>query len=335
MNFDERFTRAVAAIPETFREQLDRGTPLDWRALEKLKTGAELGAASRAHRRLPESVETLVLRLILDVGIVPSDLAAGIERQGSASAWMNRITMESDGDCYQLQNNLSGEVTSRVRPEAIAGYVTLALELATAIHEAGGRWIEAGGRWIEAGERNPAMTEGGLEHLAQCAILMCTYLRSDSTKDPRHRTTGDLARTLERAWNSQNLEVRGKLASARLSTTRGASAPRSGYYVPMSGHRLQACNLGQIRWLCALAQRAVVGAPVSEPEESLPQVSGGGGTIVAVATGDEIVSVNMDALQARIQAAETTSIIELGSDPKTLVLDKVLNELERAVKHFA
>ena len=334
MNFDERFTRAVAATPEALREQLDSGTPLDWRALEEAKTGAELGAATRTHRRLPESVEALVHRLISDVGIVPTDLAAGVERQGSASVWIRRITMESDGDCYQLQNDLSGEVTTRVRPEAIAGYATLALELATAIHEAGERWIEAGEQWIEAGERYPATTEGGLEHLAQCAIRMCTYLRPDSKRDLRRRTTSELARTLERAWNSQKIEVRAKLSSARLSTARGACAPRGSYYAPMSSHRLQACNLGESRWLRMLAQRAVVGAPVSEPEKELLKLPRGRASVVAVPIGDEVVSVNMGTLGARIQAAETTSVITLGSDPNTLVLDEVLTGLESAAKHL-
>ena len=51
--------------------------------------GAEVGDAVRARHRLPASVETLVHRLIRDVGIVPADVASGTERLGAASAWIS------------------------------------------------------------------------------------------------------------------------------------------------------------------------------------------------------------------------------------------------------
>ena len=63
MNPDERFTRAVAALPGPVRERLDSDAPLDWTALEDARTGAELGEAARAHRFMKETktVETYAI----------------------------------------------------------------------------------------------------------------------------------------------------------------------------------------------------------------------------------------------------------------------------------
>ena len=79
MNPDALFTRAMALLPGAVRERLDGDFPIDWAVLEEAATGAELGEAGRARHRLPEPVELLVHRLIGDVGIVPADLAAGVE----------------------------------------------------------------------------------------------------------------------------------------------------------------------------------------------------------------------------------------------------------------
>ena len=107
MNPDELFTRAVALLPGSVRERLDGDFPIDWAVLEDAATCAELGEAVRVRHRRPKPVELLVHRLIRDVGIVPADLAAGIERQGAATAWIHWVTLEADGESYQLRNDRS------------------------------------------------------------------------------------------------------------------------------------------------------------------------------------------------------------------------------------
>ena len=88
MNPDEHFTRTVSMLPGAVRERLDEDFALDWAVLEDAATGAGVDKAIGARRRLPEPVEVLANRLVADVGIVPADLAAGVERQGFASAWI-------------------------------------------------------------------------------------------------------------------------------------------------------------------------------------------------------------------------------------------------------
>ena len=249
MKIDETFTRAVGMLPDPVRERLDGDTPLDWPALESPLFGTELADAAAAHRRLPGAVEALAHRLIRDVGIVPADLAAGIERQGAASAWINWVTLEADGDGYQIRNDRDGEVRSGVRPEAIAGYTALALELAAIVYEASGRWKEAGARHrvTPEEERSP---------LARCAVHMSDQLRSQPEAISRRPTAAGLARTLEFAWNDLERETRTTLAGVRLSTGRGARAPRRSYLTPARSHLLNAFDPGEIRWLWALAERA-------------------------------------------------------------------------------
>ena len=249
MKIDETFTRAVEMLPEPVRERLDGDTPLDWPALESPSFGAELADAAAAHRRLPSAAEALAHRLIRDVGIVPADVAAGIERQGTASAWINWVTLEADGDGYQIRNDRDGEVRSAVRPESIAGYTVLALELAALVYEAGGRWKEAGARHrvTPEEERSP---------LSRCAVHMSDQLRSQPEAISRQPTAAGLARTLEFAWNDLDRETRTTLAGVRLSTGRGARAPRRSYLTPARSHLLNAFDPGEIRWLWALAERA-------------------------------------------------------------------------------
>lgn len=258
MNVDELFTRAVALLPGAVRERLDGDFPVDWRELEDAAIGAEVGEAVRARHRLPEPVETLVHRLIRDVGIVPADVASGTERQGAASAWIHWVTIEPDGESYQLRNDRSGDVHSDVRPEAVAGYATLGMELATALHE-------TVGRWIEAGEHHQATAEDERTPLAHCAVRMRAQLRAQPETVSGHTTAASLARTLEYAWNTQGVAVRATLSGMRLSTARGACAPRRSYFAPVTGHRLHACDIGEIRWLKALAERAALGAGSAGP----------------------------------------------------------------------
>ena len=165
MNAGELFTRAVEMLPDPVRERLDGDAPLDWAVLGDARLGVDLDRAASRHQRLPEPVEALVHRLIRDVGIVPADVAAGVDRQGTAIGWVHWVTVESDGESYQIRNDRSGEVHTGVRPEAVAGYASLGLELAAAVHDACERWIEVG----EPHRGAPA--EDG-NNLAKCAARM-------------------------------------------------------------------------------------------------------------------------------------------------------------------
>ena len=113
--------------------------------------------------------------------------------------------MEADGESYQLRNDRSGDVHAGVRPEAIAGYAALGMELATSVHDAGERWLEAGAlhQATDEHERSP---------LAQCAVRMRAHLRAQPDPISGDRTAASLARTLEYAWNSQGIEMRAALA---------------------------------------------------------------------------------------------------------------------------
>ena len=127
MNTDNSFTRAVAALSKAVRTQLDGDAPLNWTALEDARTAAELGEAARVHGRLPDCVETLLSRLIGDVGIACADLVAGVERQESPGAWTQAVAIESEGETYRLLNRVNGDLYAGIRAEAVAGYSILAL----------------------------------------------------------------------------------------------------------------------------------------------------------------------------------------------------------------
>ena len=321
MKPDALFTRAMALLPGAVRERLDGDFPVDWAVLEEAATGAELGEAVRARHRLPEPVELLVHRLIGDVGIVPADLAAGVERQGTASAWIHRVTLEADGESYQLRNDQTGDVHTGIRPETVAGYATLGMELATAVHE-------TAERWLEAGDHHRAAAEDERSGLAQCAVRMHAHLQAQPDAISGHRTAAGLARTFEFAWNTQSVEVRAALSGIRLSTARGACAPRRSHFAPVTGYRLHACDAGEIRWLRALAERAGAGSGASAradgPEEGShgADAAGRAGTAHAGATEPH---------SGPERLAEAT--LELGSDPQGLMPDAEVAELARAVQH--
>ena len=304
MNPDELFTRTVAMLPGAVRERLDAEFPLEWRVLEDAATGAGVGRAILAGHRLPKPVERLVNRLIGDVGIVPADLAAGVERQGSAAAWIHWVTVEADGERYLLHNDRSGEVHAGVRPEAVAGYAVLGMELATAVHEA----VE---RWLQAGRHHRATAQDERSPLAQCAVRMHARLQAEAEAGSGQRPAARLARDLELAWNTQSVEERAALSGMRLSTARGVCAPRRSHYAPMSGYRLHACDAGEIRWLRALAERAGAG------------------------TGGSARSARQDGSSqgaAAMPEESTARILKLGSDPARLKLDTQVAELARAVQ---
>ena len=351
MNAGELFTRAVTLLPGSVRERLDGDFPLDWAVLEDTRTGAELGEAVRARRRLPGAIEDLVHRLIRDIGIVPADVAAGVERQGTASAWIHWITIEADGESYQLRNDRSGDVRTDVRPEAVAGYATLGMDLATLLHDTVERWLEAG-----ATAEDPQDHSAG--HLAKCAVRMHAHLQTQPETISGHRTAASLARTLEYAWNTQAVEVRAALSAIRFSTARGARAPRVSYYAPVTGHRLHACDAGEIRWLRALAGRAGAGAGTDEPGGRTGPETHEAGKVPAAPAGRDAADTGKGAPRAPESGprAERTGAerpkaerpkaerpkaersgagtLKLGSDPERSRTQAELAELERIANHL-
>ena len=317
MNIAQQFTRAVEVLPEEVRARLDGDAPLDWAALESAELGADLGRATAAHRPLPEPVESLVHRLIEDVGIVPGDVARGAEREGAASAWLHWMQVERFGESYQIRNERSGEVHTGVRPEAVAGYATIALELAAALHD-------AGTRWTEAGERHRGAAEDGQSVLARCAVWMHAQLGASAETNGERPTAARLARRLERAWNSQGADARAALAAVRLSTARGARAPRRSYYAPGASHCLRACDIGEIRWLRALAERA--GAVERAGENGRTAANG------REQAADES-RVAARGANGAFAVRESGSLL-LGTDPGNLMPDAEVAELERAANHL-
>ena len=323
MNAEELFTRALAVLPSPVRERLDEDFPIDWPALEDASTSAELGEAVRLRRRLPETVESFVHRLIRDVGIVPADLAAGVERQGVAGAWIHWVTIEADGESYQLRNDRTGDVHTDIRPETVAGYATLGMELATALHQA----VQ---RWREAGEHHRATAEDERSQLARCAVHMHEQLQAQPYADSAQRTAVSLARTLEYAWNTQSVEVRAALSGLRLSTARGACAPRRSHYSPVTGYRLHGCDAGEIRWLRALAERAGAGRTDEGAGESHSGGRAAGNPAPGIAITARDTGVTASGHKPERSAAGT---LELGSAPDSLNPDSEVAELERAVNH--
>ena len=310
MNPEELFARAVTLLPGAVRERLDGDFPMDWSILEDAGTSADLGEAVRVRRRLPEPVETLVHRLIRDVGIVPSDLVADLERQGAADAWIHWVTIEGRGESYLLRNDRTGDIHTDIRPEAVAGYAALGMELATDVHESVQRWLEAGRNHRETvdDERSP---------LARCAVRMHGHLQARSGTRSEPPTTVSLARTLEFAWNTQGVEVRAALSGIRLSTGRGARAPSGNHFAPVTGFRLHACDAGEIRWLRTLAERAAAGSPASMAGAG-PEAAGQPAEAREHAAGDQAPQPDADTL-------------ELGSAPEGLVPDAEVTEIERTV----
>ena len=320
MNAVELFTRAVEMLPDPVRERLDGDAPLDWVQLGDARLGADLDRAASTHQRLPEPVEALVHRLIRDVGIVPGDVAVGVDRQGTAIGWVHWVTVESDGGSYQIRNDRSGEVHTGVRPEAVAGYATLGLELAAAVHDA----CE---RWIEVGEREGETPEAERSNLSQCAVRMRAQLRVQPETISGRPTAASLARTLEYAWNTQDASLRAALAGIRLSTARGARAPRRSYYAPATSHHLHACDVGEMRWFRALAERAAASQRSGDRARAR---DGGRGA------GDAREEPARPALPLAADAvgAEELGTLVLGSEPESLTAEAETAELERAAGHL-
>ena len=370
MNPDMLFTRAVRALPKEVRKRLDGDTPIDWARLEQPGSRPGLGDAAPSDARLPRPVETLLHRLVADVGVVPDDLAAGASRQGAAGAWDQGALIEADGDSYRIRSHAGGVFHSGIRAEAVAGYVTLALELAAAVHEAAERWIEAGAR-----HRDAAGEASG--PLALCAERMGAALRADPETGGPVPTTAGTARILDDAWNGQSLKSRAALAALGLRAARGACAPRRAYYAPTTGYRLHAYDPGEIRWLLALAEHAaatdeagaaagsnstakgtdeaidaparstngavrkrapeaVVEKPPAAAATRAPDATNARGARGARDATDTADATDTDALEARIQAASLKSTaLLLGSHPEALIADRELDELVLAANRLS
>ena len=325
MNSDKLFTRAVAALPEVVRKRLDGDSPLDWTVLEDPETGAKLGQAARSHGRLPDHVEALAERLTGDVGIVPADLTAGLERSTAAAAWTGTVAIQAEGESYRIGDGRGGDACEAIRPESLAGYTILALELAAAVHE-------AGERWIAAGERHKGAADGDSSLLALCAIRMHEHLQTYQAAAPEQRTTAILAGVLEQAWNGQNLKTRAALAAIRQTAVRGAHAPRRSYYTPMTGYRLHAFDLCELRWLQALSEQAATATVTVKQQAERP--ANGSAKTAAMEHDSRTAAADptdIGALEARIRAAnEKKGTLQLGSHHDELQLHRELAGLVRA-----
>ena len=331
MNTDKQFTRAVAALPKAVRKRLDGGDPLDWTTLEDPEIGTRVSEAARAHDRLPEEVEALANRLVGDVGIAPGDLADGAERQREAHAWIRKTTIEAESESYRILDYLTGEVHAGLRPEAVAGYTVLALELATAVHE-------AGKRWAEAGVRHKAAPEGALSLLGLCAIQMLEYLRPQTAGALEGRTTAELAGMLDRAWNAQSLKTRASLCATRLQSSGRAHAPRRTYYTPLTGYRLHSYDPGEIRWLRALADLATdsISRDAREVEAPKRRASAVAPEPAAASVAEAPDTKDLSALGARIRAEseQAERPLQLAPPAEELAQDKVLRGLISAASRL-
>lgn len=327
----ELFLPAVTSLPNHLRQRLDGDGALDWTVLEDPETAIELAKTARAQLRLPEPVENLVAGLIRELGAVPSDLAAGAEREGAANAWLRHFAIEPDGECYRLRNLLSGDVHTGIRPEAVAGYAVLALNLMIAVDQ-------TGDMWMKSGNASPPGAANGLDPLAHCAIRMNAELRSRFDSGAGPGVTGQLARILEDAWNALSPPIRAELStSVRLSTAREASAPRRCHMAPMNSYRMHACDLGEIRWLHALAKRAGIGAslnaPVAAPRRTALHAEGPPGT---AARSDPASEEQGGAAAATEPATATAPALRPGSDPgpDELLVGEELAKLQDAAERM-
>lgn len=259
MNLSVRFADALAALPSVVRERLGAGADIDWAALADPAVGVGVEMAARESTRLPAPVETLVQQLVGEVGIAPADLLNGVEGGGIANAWVQGVGIEPDGERYRLRNKRSGELLTGVRPAALAGYAVLGMELANVIHRA----CEA---WTQAGEQRQATTEGARDDLAGCAQLVHHRLRASRDAASRTPATIALARILEDEWNAQPLEVRAALASRKFAWPGDARAPKAHYYAADTSYRLHALDIGEARWLLALAGHALRAGRAADEE---------------------------------------------------------------------
>ena len=324
VNSAQLFTLAVMALPAATRDRLDGAAPLDWTALGNPQTGEEIADAIEQHRLLPRPVEALVQRLVEDVGVVPEDLAAGVERAAVSCRWVQDASLEPDGEYYRVRDRRSGQVHAGIRPEAVAGYATLALELATVVAEAAERWIQAGGRYGAA----VADDAGALD---RCAALMSTRLQSGSDTESGRVATSTVANSLSDAWNSQSLQTREELCTRfSLHTAYAACPPRKRYLSPISSYRLHSYDLREVRWLRALAERANSGTRADAGEHVPLRRTTGPKRTPEGMPGNETPMMGKPASPPDLSPETTTAEIAVAdSDSDDLALGRQLAELER------
>ena len=262
MKLSARFARAVEALPAMVKERLDADAAIDWAGLTDRSVGVEIENAGRRYARLPHSVETLIARLVAEVGIAPEDVATGTEGRGVAGRWLHEIVVEPDGEWYRLRHRQSGELLTGVRPEALAGYAVLGMELAEAVQR-------ASQAWRQAGLRTRATPMPGGDALTRCTAQMRLGLREIPETADAPVPTAALARSLEDSWNAQSFVTRETLALYDFAYPGGARPPRAKYYAAATGYRLHVFDIGEARWLLALAEhaRSIVGA-AGTPKET-------------------------------------------------------------------
>lgn len=273
MKLSDRFAGAVEALSAPVRTRLEADAAIDWTALADRAVGMGIENAARMHARLPSPAETLVARLVGEVGVPPEGLAAGTEASGVAGFWLHEIDLELDGEQYRLRHRQSGELLTGVRPEVLAGYAVLGMELAEAVHRA----CDA---WRQAGKRAQATPRDERDDLARCAVGMRRGLQVVPDTATVHAPTIAVARCLEDAWNAQPFRVREALARHEFSSPADARAPRATYYATETGYRLQVFDIGEARWLGALAEHALSIIPAAgitgdaEPDQLQPGRNG-------------------------------------------------------------
>ena len=252
MNRSERYSRALAALPDAVRKRLDGRGALAWQGLAERATVLGIEDAVRTESRLPAVVEALVGRMVGEVGIAPAEVAGGIEGRGSAAAWMHGIVVEPDGKSYRLRNERSSELHAGVRPEALVGYAVLGMELADTIQQV----CEA---WAAAGEKAQAVRESERDTLSLYAGQLGLRLRAYHTTESGPPSTVWLARVLEDTWNAQSVPAREALAACAITDCAGGRAPRAHYYAVETSCRLHAFDIGEARWLLGLSARVLNG----------------------------------------------------------------------------
>ncbi len=249
MKLSARFTCALAALPADVGNRLDDDDQIDWNALADPSCALGIEEAVRTSVRLPRAVEALAQRLVADVGIAPVEVAEGSQGRGRAATWMHAVAVEPDGERYRLRIKRSGELLPGVRPAVLAGYTVLAMELATAVHQ-------ARDAWIRAGAQAQAIPDDERDALTACAADLHHRLQALSETAPRPPSALVLAQVMEDGWNAQTVEAREALAMSEFACPRDACAPQAHYLATETGFRLHAFDIAEARWLQALGVHA-------------------------------------------------------------------------------
>ena len=103
----------------------------------------------------------------------------------------------------------------------------------------------------------------------------------------------------------------------------------------MTGHRLHACDAGEIRWLRALAARAGVGAGTGGPEGAAHETPAAGEAAGKVASraATRIGDAGVPEPGSKTDGP-ATGTLKVGSAPEGLIPDAEVAQLERAANHM-